>query len=137
VIYLTADCLSPLAVSAVRSLIQGEPAPSAVKSGFIPLLPTQPVPTLAALGNGLARLIRFVPLGLVLSLGIGTTAARLVIALTAALVVLALELLVWFHSPWSGNLVEVFLAWTGIFAGWVSGNAVVRYRAAHTPSSNH
>jgi len=132
VIYLAADCLSPLAVSAVRFLIQGELMPPPVKTGPIPLLPTQPVPTLMALGNGLARMIRFVPLGLALPFLIEAKSVRYVTALTTAMVVLILELLVWHYSPWSGNLIEVGLAWVGISVGWSSGNAVAKYRSTST-----
>ena len=131
VIYLVADSLSPLATTAVRSFLSSGTGTAATPSGALPLLPPRPWQTLMELGDGLARLMRFVPLGLALRLSIRGVSIRLLTAVLAAGAVLVLELLVWRYSPWSGNLIEVLLAWAGLAAGWAGGVKVARYRSVH------
>jgi len=127
--YLIADCVSPLAQDVIRSLVEplrtsGGPG----KTGPIPLLPPDPVPSLMALADAAARAARFAPLGAILRLGIGSP-ARLAVTAAAAATVLLLELLVWRFSVWSGNLSEVGLAWAGMLAGWLAGERLARIRA--------
>jgi glycopeptide antibiotics resistance protein len=134
-IYLVADCLSPLAVRAVRVFLVPGVEPASFKQGMIPLLPPGPLPTLVALGDWLARLLRFVPLGLGLQLLVANSQVRRASYGLALLLVLVLELLVWRYTPWAGNLLEVVLAWLGIGLGSLAGLKIARYRRIARTSS--
>jgi glycopeptide antibiotics resistance protein len=123
-IYLLADCLSPLAATLAQALLRSAGSTPPPPSGPIPLLPTEPLPTLMALGEGAARLARFVPLGGILRLATRPGPARAAATVATAGGVLALELLVWRVSPGAGNLSEVILAWVGIWAGWLLASRV-------------
>jgi len=127
-IYLIADCLSPLAVGAVRSILVQTYAVGTQKSGTIPLLPMGPLPTLVALGDWLARLVRFVPLGLGLQLFVARPRVRATSIVLAAALVLGSELVVWRYSYWAGNLLQVLMAWLGMGVGWLAGVRIARYR---------
>jgi glycopeptide antibiotics resistance protein len=133
-VYLVADCLSPVAAVVVRSLMIGRPPDGGLgPAGGLPLWPRTEVSTLTALGAAAARLARFVPLGLGLRLLERRPSRRRLWAVLAAATVLGLELLVWRTSRWSGNVTEVLLAWAGMAAGWAAGAIVDRWRQQNAP----
>lgn len=129
-IYLTADCLSPLTVQAVRSILVQTYEAGSHKSGIIPLLPVGPLPTLVALGDWLAGLVRFVPLGLGLQLFVTSPRLRVTSIALAATLVLGIELLVWRYAYGAGNLLQVFMAWLGMGVGCLAGIRIACYRQA-------
>ncbi len=135
--YLVADSLTPVAIAAAHSVLRPDGGLNTAQSGAIPWLPPVPQPTLVALGAGLARLIRFMPLGLALRFAVGNARSRYLATAMALAAVLGLELVVWHHTPSSGNLSELLLAWVGILMGGMAGERIVRYRTGAPASAVH
>jgi len=81
-----------------------------------------------ALGEWSARLVRFLPLGAAIHLGMTRPLRRWTIVIFAAGAVLLLQLLVGAISPWPGDMTEVILAWAGLAGGWYIGGQLARQR---------
>jgi glycopeptide antibiotics resistance protein len=132
-IYLVADTVSPLGPTVLRLLFAGQrPQAGGLQFAWIPFQGAGQVPTAVALGEWSARLVRFLPLGAALRLGLPAGRRRWAVALAAAVLVLALQLVVGWLGPWPGNASEVILAWGGMILGaWAAGR-LARLRAAES-----
>jgi glycopeptide antibiotics resistance protein len=119
-IYLICDLLSPLAPTLLHVLSQttdtGKPP-----FQYLPFQAAAHVPTALALGEWSARLVRFLPLGAVLNLGLHRTVSRVLVTAGVVSAVLLLQLVRGSFSSWPGNITEVILAWAGIVSGWYLG----------------
>ncbi len=122
-IYLVADTVSPLGPTVLRLLLTGQRLPAGgLQFTWMPFREAGQVPTAVALGEWSARLVRFLPLGAALRLGVRAGRRRWSLALAAAALILVLQLAVGWLSPWPGNATEVILAWAGMILGaWAAG----------------
>jgi glycopeptide antibiotics resistance protein len=129
IIYLICDSISPLAPTVLRALWDRHwPGPASLTFQMVPFRSLAELPKYMALGDWLARLARFVPLGAVIRLSIARPDLRLRVSLGAAVVVLLLEVLVARYDPWhGGDITEVVLAWAGLATGWWGGCFLMRY----------
>jgi glycopeptide antibiotics resistance protein len=129
-IYLVADTASPLGPTVLRLLFTGQhPQAGGLQFSWIPFREAGQVPTAVALGEWSARLVRFLPLGAALRLGVRAGLRRWALALAAAALILVLQFAVGWLSPWPGNASEVILAWAGMILGAGAAGRLVRLRA--------
>ncbi len=133
-VYLVADCLSPVAATVLSSLREGRLAALAAAPRWqpVPFQGFEDLPAAVALGNWLGRLLRFVPLGGWVRLGVAGRRRALALAAAAGLIVLGLEVAVGWLGPWPGDATEVLLAWAGMAAGWALAGRLRRDRPRRT-----
>jgi glycopeptide antibiotics resistance protein len=131
-IYLACDSLSPLAPAIYDALRDGRwPEANHLAFSWIPLENREGLPKLVALGDWLARWVRFAPLGLALPLLVGRPAARWAVAGGAGAAVLLMEVIAGRFSLWyGGEISQAMMAWLGIAAGWWAGRRIAAYRSA-------
>lgn len=121
--YLVLDTVGPVAPTAMAPLLEGRPPPGqSLPLITTPFLHTAREPVAAALGIWAARAARFVPVGLLLYLGLRRATSRWLGALVVLAGALGLELLQARLGLGPADVTDVLMAGVGMLAGHLAAS---------------